>query len=182
MNAVTQLRQVGQTIWLDTMSHQLLESGLLQRCIDDYAISGVTSNPTILSHAMADTPYHDAVLRAALDRGDVEAQRLVYACAVEDARHAADLLRPAWNVTQGAEGWVSIEVPPEHADHADSTVEWTRRLHQQVDRPNVFIKVPGTGPDSLPPWLSPRCANDQRVRSSGSDEGSGLRDGRRVMS
>ena len=144
MNGLTQLRHIGQSLWLDTMSHQLLASGLLRRYIHDYAITGVTSNTTILSRAIADVSDYDAALRAALDGGDAEAQQLVYACAIGDARHAADLLRPAWNVTKGLEGWVSIEVPPEHAYHADATIEWARRLHQQVDRPNVYIKVPGT--------------------------------------
>jgi transaldolase len=138
------LRHLGQSIWLDTLSRQLLTSGTLRRYIDDYGVTGVTSNPTILRRAITGTFDYDDELRAARRHGDVDPQQLVYAAALEDVRAASALLRETWETSQGRGGWVSIEVPAEHAYDVASTIEWAQQLAQRANRPNVFIKVPGT--------------------------------------
>ncbi len=146
MDATRALRDAGQRLWLDTISRQLLESGTLQRYIDDYGVTGVTSNPTILSRQIADTNQYDDTLVASPYEGSADPEQLVYKLAVADAQRAADLLRPTWDATCELDGWVSIEVPPALAYHAAATVESGLHLHAQLDRPNVFIKVPATPP------------------------------------
>jgi transaldolase len=144
MMGTASLRHLGQSIWLDTLSRQLLTSGTLRRYIDDYGVTGITSNPTILHRAMTAASDYDDELRAARRRGDADAQHVVYASALEDVRAAADLFREIWDTSQGRSGWVSIEVPPEYAYEVAPTIEWAQQLAKQANRPNVFIKVPGT--------------------------------------
>jgi transaldolase len=145
MNGTTILRAAGQRLWLDTISRRLLDSGTLQRYIDDYGLTGVTSNPTILRREMTqDERQLGPGARARTPAEDPTAS--VVAEAVQDVQRAADLFRPQWDATGGVEGWVSIEVPPALAYLDTATVREGRRLHAQVDRPNVFIKVPATWP------------------------------------
>jgi transaldolase len=144
MMGTASLRHLGQSIWLDTLNRQLLTSGTLRRYIDDYGITGVTSNPTIPRRAITGTLDYDDELRAARRHGETDPQHLVYASALEDVRAASELLRQTWDNSQGRGGWVSIEVPPEHACDVAPTIEWAQQLGKQANRPNVLIKVPGT--------------------------------------
>ena len=146
MNATTTLRAAGQRLWLDTISRQLLESGTLQRDIDEYGITGVTSNPTILSREIAHAGRYDNTQAAAPEPDVRDVEQQVYQWALDDAQRAADLLRPTWDATSGVDGWVSIEVPPALAYQPEPTVAWARFLHAKAGRPNIFIKVPATGP------------------------------------
>jgi transaldolase len=147
MMGTASLRHLGQSIWLDTLNRQLLTSGTLRRYIDDYGVTGVTgvtSDPAILGRAVPATSDDDDQLRAAFRQGDADAQHLVYASALEDVCAASDLFRETWEASQGRGGWLSIGVPPEYAYDRAPTIEWARQLAKQANRPNVFIKVPGT--------------------------------------
>lgn len=144
MNPAQLLHQAGQSLWLDSINRKLLESGTLARYIEELAVRGLTSNPTILGHAMAASAEYDDALRRHLAAGLTDPQELVYAVAFEDLRAAADLFRPAWETSEGTDGYVSVEVPPGLAHDVERTVEVARRLHEQADRPNVLVKVPGT--------------------------------------
>ncbi len=146
MNPAQRLHQAGQSLWLDSINHKLLVSGTLARYIDELAVSGLTSNPTILGHAMAASSEYDGSLRAHLAAGVSDPQELVYAIAMEDLVAAADLFRPIWDATGGVDGYVSVEVPPGLAYDAEASVEVAHRLHDQADRPNVLVKIPGTPP------------------------------------
>lgn len=146
MNPAQQLHAAGQSLWLDSINRKLLSTGTLARYIDELALTGLTSNPTILGHAMAASTEYDHALRRHLAEGITDAQDLVYAVALEDLRAAADLFRPTWQATAGVDGYVSVEVPPDVAYDPQATVEIARRLHSQADRPNVLIKVPATPP------------------------------------
>lgn len=144
MNPAQQLHDAGQSLWLDAISRQLLTSGTLARYLDELAVSGLTSNPTILGHAMAASGDYDTSLRDHLGEGLRDPQDLVYAVAMEDLRTAADLFRPTWEATEGADGYVSVEVPPGMAYDAAGSIRTARRLHAQADRPNLLVKIPGT--------------------------------------
>lgn len=146
MNAAQELHQAGQSLWLDSISRRLLTSGTLARYIADLAVTGLTSNPTILGHAMAASTDYDDSLRRYVNAGVTDPQDLVYAVAMEDLTAAADLFRPAWEATGGADGYVSVEVPPGLAYDAQGSIELARRLHQQAARPNLLVKIPGTPP------------------------------------
>ena len=145
VNGTDALQAAGQRLWLDTLSRRLLESGTLARYLDQYGVTGVTSNPTILSKEIRVGGYgYDARAAVAADPTLADPERLVYTWAVADAQAAADLLRPMWEASSGMDGWVSIEIPPGTAYQADASFRWGRALHALVDRPNVFIKVPAT--------------------------------------
>ncbi len=146
MNPAQLLHQAGQSLWLDSINHKLLASGTLARYIEELAVTGLTSNPTILGHAMAASTEYDGSLRAHLAAGVSDPQELVYAVAMEDLVSAADLFRPVWDATGGVDGYVSIEVPPGLAYDAEASVEVGHRLHDQADRPNILVKIPGTPP------------------------------------
>ncbi|HXT43552.1 MAG TPA: transaldolase [Pseudonocardiaceae bacterium] len=146
MNPAQQLHQAGQSLWLDSISRQLLTSGTLARYITELAVTGLTSNPTILGHAMAASSDYDESLRRHIAAGVTNPQDLVYAVAMEDLTAAADLFRPIWEETSGADGYVSVEVPPGLAYNAEQSVQVARRLHHQANRPNLLVKIPGTPP------------------------------------
>ena len=138
MNPAHQLHQAGQSLWLDSISRSLLSSGTLARYIDELAVTGLTSNPTILGHAMAASTEYDDSLRHHIAAGVTDPQDLVYAVALEDLTAAADAFRPIWDATAGADGYVSVEVPPGLAYDARGSIELARRLHHQANRPNAF--------------------------------------------
>jgi transaldolase len=146
MNALQQLHHAGQSVWLDNLRRDLLTTGTLSRYIGEYAVSGVTSNPTILEKAISGSADYDDTLRAHLAAGREDAEDLVFALALEDLVAAADLLRPTFEATRGADGYVSVEVSPDLAHDTDGTVSAGRALFAEADRPNVLIKVPGTPP------------------------------------
>jgi len=143
MNPTTQLDRLGQRLWLDNITRDLLVSGTLQRYMRDFAVSGLTSNPTIFDRAIRNTNlYDEAISEGAADGRSGEA--LFLDLALADVTAAADLFRPIHDATAGIDGWASLEVSPLLADHAAGTVRETIRLHACARRPNLFIKIPGT--------------------------------------
>ena len=143
MNATQQLHDLGQSLWLDNITRSLLTSGTLARYIKDFAVTGLTSNPTIFEHAIGKSDaYDEAICRHASEGASGEA--LFFELALEDLTRAADLFRPAFDASGGVDGWVSLEVSPLLADDAAKTIAAAARLHARGARPNLFIKIPGT--------------------------------------
>jgi len=145
--AETRLQQVselGQSVWLDFLSRQLLQSGELERMMRDDAISGVTSNPTIFQKAISAGDAYDDQLRELFETED-DPKELFIALASQDVGDACDLLRRVWDEgCRGCDGYVSIEVDPTLAYDTEATVEEAKRLHALVDRPNLYVKIPAT--------------------------------------
>jgi transaldolase len=141
-----QLQALGQSLWLDQISRDLLRSGRLQRYIGEFGLTGLTSNPTIFEQAFAGEAYDDRI-RSGKAAG-VEGEALFFELALEDLRQAADLFRPIFDASEGAHGWVSLEVSPLLANNTAHTIQAANRLFGQADRPNFFIKIPGT-PEGL---------------------------------
>ena len=131
------------SVWFDTLSRELLETGELERMTRDDAVVGVTSNPTIFQKALAEGDWYDAQLREVAASED-DPRKIFFALAVEDIKAACDLLRPAWERTAGVDGFVSIEVEPGLAYDRDGTFEQAIELHELVDRPNCYVKIPAT--------------------------------------
>jgi transaldolase len=147
MRATAELHELGQSIWLDNITRELLDSGQLQTYIDDYSVTGLTSNPSIFDKAIAGGGYDDAIHEKASAGTDRE--ELFFELAIEDLRRAADLFAGIHERTDRLDGWVSLEVSPLLAYDTESTVEAARSLHERADRPNLFIKIPGTA-EGLP--------------------------------
>jgi len=146
LNPVQRLHALGQSLWLDSINRVMLRSGGLARYVSELAVTGLTSNPTILGHAMAaGSDYDGSIARLAGD-GVTDAQDLVYGLALEDLAEAAALFRPEWERTAGVDGYVSLEVPPDVAYDAQATIALARRLHDQAGFPNLLVKIPGTPP------------------------------------
>ena len=144
VSPVERLAAAGQSIWIDSISRVMLSSGALARYVEDLAVTGLTSNPTILGHAMAASRDYDGSLRHHRDEGVTDPQDLVYAVAFEDLSAAASLLRPVWEQTSGMDGYVSVEVPPDLAYDASATATLARRLRDEAGVPNLLVKIPGT--------------------------------------
>jgi len=144
MNPTTRkLHELGQSIWLDNISRDMLGDGTLARYIAEYSVTGLTSNPTIFEKAIgAGHAYDDQI--SELARGNRSAEDLFFALAIDDLAHAADLFRPIHERSRGVDGWVSLEVSPLLVDDTRKTIEVAASLHAQAARPNVFIKIPGT--------------------------------------
>ncbi|HMO47429.1 MAG TPA: transaldolase [Rubrivivax sp.] len=140
--ATAALQALGQSLWLDNITRALLDSGTLQRYIDELSVSGLTSNPTIFDHALKGSDY-DAEIRARMKTG-ASGEALFFALALQDLVRAADLFRPVHQRTRGVDGWVSLEVSPLLAYDTQSTLAAARELHARAARPNLFIKIPGT--------------------------------------
>lgn len=144
-NPLCKLEQFEQSIWLDFLSRDLIQSGRLQKLIDDDGLKGVTSNPTIFQKALAaGTEYDDEIRRMASEGKSPE--EIFTALSVEDVQTAADMLRPTWERLHHGDGFVSLEVNPHLAYETEATIAEARRLWSLVDRPNAFIKVPATAP------------------------------------
>jgi len=144
MNANTRkLHDIGQSLWLDNLSRELLTSGTLARYIADLSVTGLTSNPTIFEHAIGQGSAYDQAIRELARRGE-SGEDLFLALALDDLRQAADLFRPIHDATDGVDGWVSLEVSPLLADDTAKTVQAAARQHAAAARPNLFIKIPGT--------------------------------------
>ena len=149
MNTHTQqLHEAGVSLWLDNITRAILKDGTLQRHIDTLSVTGLTSNPTIFDHAIANTHDYDQAVGERLQAGQ-SGETLFFELAIEDLTQAADLFRPVYERTNGLDGWVSLEVSPLLAYDAASTLAEAKRLHDQAQRPNLFIKIPGT-PEGLP--------------------------------
>ena len=144
MNRLEQLQDAGVSIWLDTLSRELLDSGDFAALIDDSAVTGATSNPTIFAKAITGSDRYDDQLRAAVASGVRDPQELFLCLALEDVRRAADLLRPAYDASGGRDGFVSFECTPDLADDTVATVAQAVELWHRLARPNVMIKVPAT--------------------------------------
>jgi transaldolase len=143
MKATQLLHNLGQSLWLDNITRDLLDSGTLKRYIDELSVTGLTSNPTIFDHAIKNSSAYDAAIRKKLDEGKSREQ-LFFELALEDLTRAADLFRPIYDRTNGVNGWVSLEVSPLLAYDTASTLAAAKELHARADRPNVLIKIPGT--------------------------------------
>jgi transaldolase len=147
MNATQTLHQLGQSLWLDNITRALLDDGTLARYIRDFAITGLTSNPTIFEHAIGNSDAYDEAIRRKASAGK-SGEALFFELALEDLTRAADLLRPIFNATGGVDGWVSLEVSPLLAHDAARTIAAAADLHARAARANLFIKIPGT-PEGL---------------------------------
>jgi transaldolase len=143
MKATQLLHNLGQSIWLDNITRDLLTSGTLKRYIDELSVTGLTSNPTIFDHAIKNSSAYDAAIRAALAKGK-SGEALFFDLALEDLTQAADLFRPIYNRTNGVDGWVSLEVSPLLAYDTASTLAAAKELHGRAGKPNLLIKIPGT--------------------------------------
>ncbi|NMM39139.1 MAG: transaldolase [Glaciimonas sp.] len=143
MNANDHLHELGQSLWLDNITRGLLVSGTLQRYLRDFAVTGLTSNPTIFDLAIRNTNFYDAAIQAKVAEGK-SGEALFFELALEDLTQAADLFRPIHEATAGVDGWVSLEVSPLLANDAAGTVREAAQLHARAQRANLFIKIPGT--------------------------------------
>jgi transaldolase len=143
MKATQLLHNLGQSLWLDNITRDLINSGTLKRYIDELSVTGLTSNPTIFDHAIKNSSSYDAAIRKKLDEGK-SGERLFFELALEDLTRAADLFRPVFDRTNGVDGWVSLEVSPLLAHDTASTLAAAKSLHARARRPNLLIKIPGT--------------------------------------
>ena len=139
------LSDAGVSVWIDSLSREMLHSGELARLMADDAVVGVTSNPTIFQKALAEGDLYDEQLReVAAATGD--AAEIFFALAMDDIRAACDLMHPVWERTAGIDGWVSLEVDPTLAYERERTFEQATRFNKEVDRPNMYVKIPATEP------------------------------------
>ena len=137
------LHDLGQSLWLDNITRDLLTSGTLKRYIEEMSVTGLTSNPTIFDHAIKNSSAYDAAIREKLKQGK-SGEALFFELAIEDLTQAADLFRPIYERTNGVDGWVSLEVSPLLAYDTASTLAMAKDLHARAARPNLLIKIPGT--------------------------------------
>ncbi len=143
MKATQRLHDLGQSLWLDNITRDLLNSGTLKRYIDELSVTGLTSNPTIFDHAIKNSAAYDVPIREKLLRGK-SGEELFFDVALDDVTRAADLFRPTHDRTNGVDGWVSLEVSPLLAHDTASTLAAAKDLFARAARPNLFIKIPGT--------------------------------------
>ena len=143
MKATELLHNLGQSLWLDNITRDLLNTGTLERYISELSVTGLTSNPTIFDHAIKNSTAYDAVIREKLSQGK-SGEGLFFDLALEDITRAADQFRPIYDRTDGVDGWVSLEVSPLLAYDTASTLAAAKDLHARAGRPNLFIKIPGT--------------------------------------
>src|SRR5664279_237919 len=143
MKPTQQLHNLGQSLWLDNITRELLNNGTLRRYIDQLAVTGLTSNPTIFEHALRNSAAYDAAIRAELRQGKT-AEGIFFDLALDDLTRAADLFRPVHDRTNRVDGWVSLEVSPLLAHDTARTIAAAKELSARAGRPNLFIKIPGT--------------------------------------
>jgi transaldolase len=148
MKATQDLHDLGQSLWLDNITRNLLKTGVLRRYIDELSVTGLTSNPTIFDHAIKNSSDYDGAIKSKLADGK-SGEKLFFELALEDLTQAADLFRPIHDRTCGVDGWVSLEVSPLLAHDTKSTIAVAKELHARAGRPNLLIKIPGT-PEGLP--------------------------------
>jgi transaldolase len=143
VNSTRRLHDLGQSLWLDNITRGMLRDGTLQRYIDELSVTGLTSNPTIFLHAMEKGDLYDDDIRRMTDEGS-SGESLFFQLAIDDLRVAADLFRPVYDATHGMDGWASLEVSPLLANDTASTIRSAIELHREAQRPNLFVKIPGT--------------------------------------
>ena len=156
LKATGQLHRLGQSLWLDNITRDLLTSGTLQHYIDDLSVTGLTSNPTIFEQAIKNSAAYDTAIAAKLGQGK-SGEALFFELALEDLTRAADLFHPIYERTNGMDGWVSLEVSPLLANDTAGTIAAARDLFSRADRPNLMIKIPGTA-EGLPAIEEAICA------------------------
>jgi transaldolase len=143
MSMTKNLHDLGQSIWLDNITREILDDGTLKRYIDQFSVTGLTSNPTIFDEAIGKTAAYDKGIREKAAAGS-SGEDLFIELALEDLRRAADLFRPEFDRSGGVDGWVSMEVSPLLANNTQSTIDAALRIHKQANRPNLYVKIPGT--------------------------------------
>jgi transaldolase len=143
MTTTKDLHDLGQSLWLDNITREILDNGTLRRYIDELSVTGLTSNPTIFDEAIGNTSAYDSGIRQKAQAG-LSGEELFVELALEDLRRAADMFRPVFERTRGIDGWVSMEVSPLLANDTKTTTEAALRIHKQANRPNLFVKIPGT--------------------------------------
>ena len=148
MKATQQLHNLGQSLWLDNITREMITNGTLARYISDLSVTGLTSNPTIFAHAIGKGSFYDEAIHHLVGQGK-SGEDMLFALALEDLTRAADLFLPVHDATGGIDGWVSLEVSPLLADDTAQTIHAAARLHAAAARPNLFIKIPGT-PAGIP--------------------------------
>ena len=141
MKATQKLHNLGQSLWLDNITRDLLTSGTLRRYIDELSVTGLTSNPTIFDHAIKNSTAYDATIRQKLKEGK-SGEQLFFELALADITQAADLFRPIWDRTNGVDGWVSLEVSPLLAYDTASTLAAAKDLHARAGRPQRLHQDP----------------------------------------
>jgi Transaldolase/Fructose-6-phosphate aldolase len=144
VNRLQRLQDAGVSIWLDTLSRELLETGAFSALVDDFAVTGATSNPTIFAKAITGSDRYDEQLRTLASGAADDLQELFFAVALDDVRSAAQVLLPVHQRTRGQDGYVSFECTPDVADDAEATIDQALELWRRLDLPNVLIKVPAT--------------------------------------
>jgi len=143
MSSIEDLHAVGQSIWIDNITRDLLDDGTIARYMSEYGVSGLTSNPSIFEKAVANShAYDDALIKASAQ--GYSSEEAFFSVAIDDLRRAADLFAPIHAATGGVDGWVSLEVSPLLADNANETIDAAISLFAQADRDNLYIKIPGT--------------------------------------
>src|ERR1051326_4916156 len=148
MKTTRKLHELGQRLWLDNITRGLLTSGTLRRYIDEYSVTGLTSNPTIFDKAIGEAAFYDAAIRRKTAEGK-SGEALFFELALEDLTQAADLFRPVHDSTGGLDGWVSLELSPLLAHDTAGRLKAAAELYRRAKRPNLFIKIPGT-PEGVP--------------------------------
>ncbi len=142
-NHLLEIKEFGQSIWMDNLSRDLIQSGDLKQMTQDQGIRGITSNPAIFEKAIAGNATYDADIEAGIKAGQ-SVLEIYESLTFDDIRDACDIFKPIYDQTDGLDGYVSIEVPPNIANDTESTIEQARRYHQEIGRDNVMIKIPGT--------------------------------------
>jgi transaldolase len=140
------LSALGQSVWMDYLSRDMLQTGELERLMKEDAVVGVTSNPTIFQKAISQGNRYDAQLKEIHDSGESDAKEIFLQLSSHDIGDACDLLRKVWDETNGLDGYVSWEVDPHLAYDRDATIAEARRLHEWIERPNLYVKIPATEP------------------------------------
>jgi transaldolase len=143
MTITKALHDLGQSLWLDNITREILDNGTLRRYIEEYSVTGLTSNPTIFDAAIGNTSAYDSSIRQKANAG-LAGEELFIELALEDLRRAADLFRPEFDRSRGIDGWVSMEVSPLLANDTQATIDAALRIHKQANRPNLYVKIPGT--------------------------------------
>jgi transaldolase len=138
-----ELSELGQSVWTDYLSRQMLQSGKLKRLMEEDAVVGVTSNPTIFQKAIAEGDFYDEQIRACLDETD-DPKEIFWRLAEKDVSDACDVLRPAWDRGAGKDGYVSIEVDPTLAGDTQASIDQAQLLHETIDKQNLYVKIPAT--------------------------------------
>jgi transaldolase len=148
MTITKSLHDLGQSLWLDNITRDILDDGTLRRYIDTLSVTGLTSNPTIFDEAIGKTKVYDKAIRQKAEAG-LSGEDLFMEVALEDLRRAADLFKPEFDRTKGLDGWVSMEVSPLLASDTEGTIKAALQIHKQANRPNLYVKIPGT-PEGVP--------------------------------